>query len=917
MYKGIMKGFIVCMICHMCMWGVSAQSVLDLSGGWKVKLDNDPEEHAIALPGTTDQAELGIANRLEPAMQRPQLSHLTRKNGYVGPAYYSKEVVIPGNWKKKRIRLFMERVLWKSGVWVDGKEIPQSCNSLVAPHIYDLTGYLSPGKHLITIQVDNRKQFEDISLDDMAHAYTDHTQIKWNGVLGKILLRAEDLILLSRVEITPDISTKSLSLRTVLYNYTNRRRKVKLNYSVYGMLGMDQEVYVKPGENQIQAFYQMDKKAELWSEFTPKIYVLNVKVKSGNYRSELSSDFGLHQIGKQGNQITGNGVPLFLRGTLECCVFPLTGCPPMDKEGWKKEFRIAREWGLNHFRFHSWCPPEAAFEAADEMGFYLQVELPVWSLKIGNAPELTQFMKEEAERIVCQYGNHPSFSLFSMGNELQGNMEILSEMVDSLKRRDQRRLYSITSFTFEKNYGDRPAQSDDFFITQWTPKGWVRGQGVFNSESPSFDKDYSASLAGLNVPVVSHEIGQYAVYPDLKEIEKYTGVLDPINFKTVREDLERKNLFHNAEDFLQASGKLAALLYKEEIERALKTPGVSGYQLLGLQDFPGQGTALVGLLNAFWESKGVTTSQEFSRFCAPVVPLLRFPKAVYTNEESFKADVEVTNYSGKEWENTSLSWMMKGEDGNVLGKGEIPIHGLVAGHNGELGTIDVPLQGCHKATKLTVFLALDGTDYRNSWDIWAYPDSLDMHYGKVRMTRDYIQAKEWLKKGETVLFNPDWHSVKGVEGKFVPVFWSPVHFPKQAGTMGLLCNPKHPVFQNFPTDFHSDWQWWDPILNSTTLITDSIDGGTPLVSMIDNFTNNRRLASVYEGGVGKGKLLISSIDLCTNLEQRPVARQLLYSILNYMNGTQFNPSPIGNFGVMDDVFLQDTHQKKADPKAVY
>lgn len=110
---------------------------------------------------------------------------------------------------------------------------------------------------------------------------------------------------------------------------------------------------------------------------------------------------------------------MFLRGTLECCIFPLTGYPPTTKEGWSKVFRSAKEWGLNHLRFHSWCPPKAAFEVADSLGFYLQVELPLWSLNVGENPAMNQFLYDEAKRILSEYGNHPSFCFLSLGNELQ------------------------------------------------------------------------------------------------------------------------------------------------------------------------------------------------------------------------------------------------------------------------------------------------------------------------------------------------------------------------------------------------------------------------------------------------------------------------------------------------------------------
>lgn len=570
---------------------------------------------------------------------------------------------------------------------------------------------------------------------------------------------------------------------------------------------------------------------------------------------------------------------------------------------------------MNHLRFHSWCPPEAAFNVADEMGFYVQVELPVWSVTLGKDSATVEFLRAEAKRISKEYGNHPSFCFWSIGNELQYDFNILASMLGEMKAADDRHLYTTTSFTFEKGHGDWPENQDDFFVTQWTKKGWVRGQGVFNQELPSFDKDFRASIDGMEVPLVTHEVGQYSVYPDLTEIPKYTGTLMPLNFMAVKEDLEKKGLIDKAPQYLQASGKLAAILYKEEIERALKTPGISGFQLLDLHDFPGQGTALVGLLNAFWESKGILTGEEFREFCAPVVPLLRFPKAVYTNNETFEAQIELCNYGKDELKNSTLSWEITA-DGRSLGKGKTPVAALAFGHNGGLGKISFPLQQVTNASKLEVCLSLDGTEYRNRWNVWVYPSSVDTKWGDVKYTRSYDEAMASLKKGEKVLFNPDWRTLQGIEGKFVPVFWSPVHFPNQAGTMGVLCNPTHPALADFPTDMHTDWQWWDLNINSTTLVVDSLQGGASVVEMVDNFVHNRRLASLYEGRVGEGKLMLATFDLQTALDKRPVARQMLYSILNYMNSEEFAPTQLEGLDKIKDMFGTARNQKQS-AKGIY
>ena len=917
----------------LCSWDSREESQIDISGDWTVQLDSEDIglqkgwhnmafKQVIHLPGTTDDAELGVPNKLLSSLEKLQMSHLTRKNSYLGSAWYTREITIPENWKGKELNLKLERVIWKTNVWVDGKELASEQNSLIAPHYFDLTNYLSPGKtHRITIRVDNRKQF-DISLDNnMAHSYTNETQIIWNGIIGGMTIQALDPVRIANVQVYPNVTSSKAKLVISLNNNSNKKHKGILNIVAINkktnisIAAFSDKILIAPGQSVIEVDYNMGKDVMLWSEFSPELYELKTQLKTKKNNSITLVDFGMRSFSKKGSVLTINDKPVFLRGTLECNIFPLSGHPPMDKEGWRKVFVTAKEWGLNHLRFHSWCPPQAAFEVADEMGFYLQVELPVWSLNIGKEQKVTDFLYAEAQRIIDEYGNHPSFCLWSMGNELQGDMSVLTKMMDSLKQKDVRHLYTSTSFTFEKGHGDWPESTDDFFITQWTKKGWVRGQGVFNSESPTFNKDYSTSVEGMTVPLITHEIGQYAVYPKIDEISKYTGVLEPLNFKAVKEDLERKGMINKAADYTEASGKLAVILYKEEIERALKTAGISGFQLLDLHDFPGQGTALVGLLDAFWDSKNLISAKEFRQFSSAVVPLIRFPKATYTNNEFFEATLDISNYSENALKDQEIEWSIS--DGTIILASGVTKATISNGYNKNLLAINESLEKITKATQLNIQVNLKGTDFKNNWNIWVYPQNAIIDYGKVLYTRSLDEAYKFLKEGRKVLLNPDWKKIKGIEGKFVPVFWSPVHFPKQAGSMGLLCNPLHKALSDFPTDIYTDWQWWDLNVNSTTLIMDSLIGGSPIVEMVDNFANNRKLASLFEGAIGTGKLVLASFDLSTDIDKRPVAKQMLISILNYMNGEFFKPDSIKNPEALKLILLEEKAKVKESATSIY
>ncbi len=868
-----------------------------LNGEWALHLAPEKPPHSadpqsldynlsIQLPGTLDDAGIGDPNPVEPNLEREIMLHLHRKVTYTGPAFFTREINIPQNWNDKSITLRLERILWESIVWVNGQKVGSNL-SLSTAHEYDLSSFLNPGKNNLTICVDNSKKY-DLNRYDLAHAYTNHTQIIWNGILGDIVLQAKSNAFVSNIEVYPDFSGKKISGSFLVSQPAQRAENAVVK--VLDKQKREVSSVSVPLKGSSNSFnIAIDEEIFPWNEFTPVLYDLEITLTdtSGAKLHSLSESFGFRNLEASDGRFFINEKPIFLRGTLDCAIFPLTGYPHTDVESWRETFAAAKEFGLNHIRFHSWCPPKAAFEAADQMGMYLQVELPNWGLNYGQDMGTVDFLNSEADEILKAYGNHPSFVLLSLGNELQGDFGMLNGLVNRLQNLDNRHLYTTTSFTFEKGHGLYPEPVDDFFITQYTEKGWVRGQGVFDQYPPRFNADYTEAMYHIQVPLVTHEIGQYSIYPDMSEIEKYTGVLEPTNFVAVKNDLDKKGLLPMAEVYTEATGKFGTLLYKEEIERALKTDGIDGFQLLDLHDFSGQGTALVGVLNAFWEPKGFVTGQQWRMFCSEVVPLLWFDKAVYTSSETFNAEFGMANYS-HDLSNQSVVWELKDSTGQSIESNTLTGFEIVSGKTSKLGNISFDLTRLKTPAKYTIELSLPETNYKNNWEIWVYGDNVVMPENQIVVIDIWADALTALEQGKSVLFSGNPSNLNGIEGKFVPVFWSPVHFPDQPGTMGLLIDPDHEAFAHFPTDFYSNWQWWDLCKNSKTLDVDSLNV-EPVVTVIDNFFKNRRLTNLFQARVKEGKLMFSSIDLHNDLENRPVARQLKYSLINYMNSPAFSP----------------------------
>ena len=814
---------------------------------------------------------------------------------YVGAAWYQKQIDIPDSWDGRYLELFLERCHWESRLWVNGTEVGIQ-NSLGTPHIYPISEFLRPGKNTITLCIDNR--IKDINPGINAHSVSDHTQSNWNGIIGDMYIESRPLIFIRDVQVFTDLSGKSATVRVELANLTSQSADVSLKLSAQGATrpgNVEQSFTVDESGKTVEIDYPMGDDAALWDEFAPNLYILTVRLTDQQRRKtdKRQVRFGLREFVADGRHFTINGRSVFLRGTLECAIFPKTGYPPTDIDSWLRIIRICQAHGLNHMRFHSWCPPKAAFEAADKAGFYLQPEASTWP-SIGDGEPIDQYIYDETARMMKQYGNHPSFVMMSSGNEPAGPRqgEFLTKYVAHWQQEDPRRVYVAAAGWPNLDVND--------FHNDPNPRVQRWGEGlnsIINREAPRSDYDFNDYTARYpNQPVVSHEIGQWCVYPNFNEIVKYDGVLKARNFEIFQETLHEAGMGHLADSFLLASGKLQALCYKADIEAALRTKEFGGFQLLDLHDFPGQGTALIGILDAFWDEKGYISPEEFSRFCNTTVPLVRLPKHIYVNNESFTAPAEVAHFGMLPMKAITPSWRVFDSSGKEILTGELATIDITIGNGLELGDITFSLQQFTQPVALTLELTVG--NYSNDWDFWVYPAQRNEIDGleKIRMVQDPEAALKYLDQGETVLLHLKKGTLSPDKGGeiavgFSSIFWNTAWTRGQAPhTLGILCNPEHPALAKFPTQYHSNWQWWDAMSNSGAIILNDFPPDMkPIVRIIDDWFSNRPLGLILEARVGEGKLILTGIDFSTNIDKRPEAQQLLYSLKTYMAGEKFSP----------------------------
>lgn len=901
---------------------------LSLAGEWSVTLGDAKEVRHAMLPGTIDTNHLGFA-----PSDTTETTHLTRLYAYKSKATYSRTIEIPKQWKKAAVELFLERTK-PTWVYVDGNLV-DSCNFISTPQRYILPK-LKTGKHQLDIVVDNSRGVPE-QVYGSSHAYTEDTQTNWNGIIGEISLK---------------------------------------------------QVELKAGQKLKSGMVQSESR-----QYTGKVL-------------PCFRDFHI-----EGAHFYADGHPVFLRGKHDAAVWPLTGHVDMTVEGWMKYLGICRAYGINHVRFHSWCPPEAAFVAADSLGIYLQPELPFWGSFDDKDEKLMAFLHQEGENILREYGHHPSFRMMALGNELWGSIDKMKEFVD-----DFREIAPDKYYTFGSNYylGYQGVKEGmDYFTTcRIGGEGWgkynthTRGSfsfadaydgGIINHFRPNttmnFDEacdkwaspqpwqkqevEQTSYKRAAGIPIISHETGQFQTYPDFREIKKYTGVLYPYNFEIFRRRLAAAGMLSQADDFHKASGLWSVKLYKADIEMDLRAKNMAGFQLLDIQDYPGQGSAFVGILDAFMESKGITTANEWHQWCSPVVPLLVTDRFCYDENEMMNAKVQIANYGGESLKGKKLLWKLDyASDENSaddaapnaganidrfnqpspLAQGEIPINteeeGLIdigeihhkmkvmadGFNDGNGACLDVKIPSRKVILTLDIdYGRYDARRHRNTYDLWIYTTekNLDIYKEGVVITSDLTdEVAKKLEKGAKVLWMPttsknfvasaDTISQAGnatpytVGGLFQTDYWNYRMFKTicennkktvSPGTLGILTNPKHPIFCDFPTEMHTNWQWFPVIKESHPLVLDNFaKDDKPIVQVIDNIERNHKLGLVMEWKVGAGKLLVCMSDL-EKASEYPEGRAFYESVLSYMRSPEFAPQ--------SEITIADLRKKlKEEPRQI-
>lgn len=914
------------------------EKYITLSGRWEAVME-DLGTHDVILPGTLDTNYIGHKDT------EKLTSRLTRLHTYEGEVCFLKKLRLPGA-DGKRLFLEAERAR-QLRLKINGNEIPACVpGTLSTPYVYEVTAYAGQDAELELLS-DNR--YIGWPRDSIigASAATDETQTNWNGILGYLRLRLEEKFFLEDIRVYPHgelvdveavvngLEDLDMKCRLVLESPAFQN---KVDISIIDGLVMSEGQSAQEHFEVVREAHRaciklcgirLTEEVKRWDEEEGNLYeaIGNLTV-PGYEESRRKVTFGVRDFGYNRQlRLTINDRAFFLRGEANCCVFPEEGHPPMTKEAWKRVLGIYASYGVNCMRFHSWCPPDAAFQAADEMGMMMQPELSHWNYKDAFASEESfAYYKLELKSILASLANHPSFVMITWGNELyagETGMRRMDELLKLAKEMDHTRLYAIGSNCY---YGERGADpGSDFYTSMGYYKEMLRAVsspmiGHLNHEYPSGCHNYNETVEKIHregKPVFGFEVGQYEILPDFQEIADFRGVTRGINLELVREQVEKAGYLEDWENYVEAAGELALLGYREEVEAVLRTPGMSGLSLLGLQDFPGQGTALVGMLNSHLRPKPYAFAQpeRFRSFFRSVLPLLLLPKYTYEGGERLLAECRLANYgkevikAGAEWklvENTSASRAVSGnKSGVVLQSGHFPEELYENQGLRFVGMVELEFDMTDQARRLDLEITVG--DYKNVYPVWVYPKrdvitckgkEVCWDKGKTCMADDHpvkivsVLTEDCLREieeGAVVLIDPaptPENLPSSIGGQFSTDFWSVGTFPEQEGGMGMVIDTLHPIFDTYPTQAHSSWQWWAQASGRPMILPGAI---RPVVTVPDSYSRLKHMGLLFEARMGRGAVMVSSMGLLDK-QQYPECRELLYSILRYMAEEAFQPA---------------------------
>jgi beta-galactosidase len=826
---------------------------------------------------------------------------------FEGPAWYHRQITLPKGWKDKAIWLEFGGVHRTADVWVNGQSVGRHV-AYVTPFKFDISDYVAhDAKADISVRVDGRRNGD---IDPLYGCFDlmDMGDLDWGGMYRGVQLRATEAAWIENLHVIPHVAERTAEVTVEVGGPIAQPYDIAVEViGAQGELAGNGKAGISHAEASPTISVPIAD-AKLWSPQHPHLYTVKATLYRGGEQIDSKSDrFGMREIGKVGKGFVLNGQPIFLRGYGDDCIFPNTIAPPVDKHYYLRRFEVAKSYGFNYIRHHSWFPPKEYLDAADEMGILLQPEFPIAydAFFDASTPEKKQLYLDSWREVIRANWNHPCIADWCMGNEIGSQHELSREMYRIAKEIDATRMVIDTDGVWIRTVGDPMRPTLDFL----TPVFDEHPRWGFN------DNKYPLDLKATK-PILVHEMGNFATLPSLTQIDLFTNGVRPYWLYTLRDLVTKQGVEQEYESWVAKSNKLQAVVLKVNTEAARRSPDISGYQQWLLQDYWNGSN---GVLDTFYRPKGITAAQ-YRKFNSPTVLLMDCARRNYWAGETVEITILASRYEDQPSQDAMLTWKLTC-DGKVCADGEES--GLSVKSDGvkTLRTIYVEMPNLANAHRLSLSASLTDQNGRssNDWDFWVYPKQMIAANQKriccaglqeVRDTFPGMSGAEdlagcqllitaqvtpeqlaYLVNGGRALLMNAGEAFPSTYSSFRPCWWLGDRENESKNT-GTVIDKTHPALRGFPNDGWCDLNFANLLNKSTAVLMDDLPAKIPpIIRCLDVHGELRNKAYLFEVKVGQGKLLSTSMNFANGLQMKdPAAIYLLDGLMKYAMGADFAPT---------------------------
>jgi hypothetical protein len=658
-----------------------------------------------------------------------------------------------------------------------------------------------------------------------------------------------------------------------------------------------------------------------WTEHTPVLYDVEVSIaKEGKPLDSHRQKFGLRLLERDGNQLRLNGRPIMFRGTTDHYYFPTTTMAPLNVEPYRDRIHRLKELGFNWIRFHTWVPSEEYMQAADELGMMMQVEAPVG------------FGEEEWIEIVRTCRTHPSVVLYCPGNEeyldeekiaflRQRAADVHHEAPDAFFN-PQSALRGVEYKWGRDKDGLGPGAVEEPFphnagrldlLREFTDVFGAYALGMLSYTSLKGEwRQLNERMRIYQRPILSHELGIHGNYLNLDLEHRFERTrIGPDLFAATRRNLVNAGLLPKAELYYRNSCAWMRTLRKETLETARKVKYVAGYDFLAAFDQNWHRSGYpCGIMNDFLELKPGECATDVLKYNGESVLLLDCShQRTFVAGDRLRFDVLTSLYGGSSLTEGTLSWHLADQTGGILRRGGWPVRKVRNGVIEKLGMLECVLPELQEPTKATVFVELSGGEYEviNNWDFWVFPKSGPSQTGAdadadilSRLGSRYrdLHPINSSQPALRIVSALDENTLDFLDGGgrvlllgYGPFPMLPTSFQMSVtgrvrGNLATVIQD-HPLMRRFPHDGYCDWQFHSMLEGGSAVNFNELAAPfDPIIEVVSSFKLVIKQATLFEWGVGEGRLLVSTMNVDLSV---PANAYLLDVMIEYTRSKDFKP----------------------------